>query len=225
MSKAGPDGCRALILKVIVTMSDGSTHSIETQPAGWEARAGPVTWDHFFHGEDFDGRVDLDWLPTKPTKPTKFTTPPTPTRPITMPTRPPMQPTPTPTGLSWGAAEWHPSVTSVTSVTSSYQRAAAEWHPARVVAPAATSPAGMQVTAPDGSAVAIGALRPNLAPPLRVMERLRALSVRATTANDTASTAYVFDFGRNMAGMVRLRCNDRNSNLGPRTRIAMRLSR
>ena len=52
MTKAGgPDGCRALLLKVAVTMADGSVHTLETAPGTFEARAGPVVWDHFFHGE------------------------------------------------------------------------------------------------------------------------------------------------------------------------------
>jgi hypothetical protein len=58
----GPDGCRALLLRVVVTMADGSTHVADTSnPADWQARAGPILWDHFFHGETYDGTVDIDW--------------------------------------------------------------------------------------------------------------------------------------------------------------------
>jgi hypothetical protein len=59
----GPDGIRAVVLKLLVTMDDGSTHTLDTSdPATWEARTGPVIWDHFFHGETFDGSLDADWL-------------------------------------------------------------------------------------------------------------------------------------------------------------------
>eukprot|EP00935_MAST-01C_sp_MAST-1C-sp1_P002102 g2102.t1 len=62
MTKAGgPNGSRALMLKVRVIMADGSTHTAETQPAAWESRRGPVLWDHLFHGESFDGTVDFNW--------------------------------------------------------------------------------------------------------------------------------------------------------------------
>jgi alpha-L-rhamnosidase len=58
----GPNGCRALMLKVDVIMADGSTHSVDTSnPVEWEARTGPVVWDHFFHGESYDATLDLDW--------------------------------------------------------------------------------------------------------------------------------------------------------------------
>jgi alpha-L-rhamnosidase len=155
MSTSGPDCYRALILKVVVTMADGSNHSLETAAAGWQARIGHITWDHFFHGEDYDGRIEFDWRAV----------------------------------CEAGAA------------------GTAGWRPAHVVTPAATSPVGMQVTAADGSAIALGLLRPSLAPPLRVMERLPAMTVRATEANDTASRVYVFNFGRNMAGMVKGWCS------------------
>ena len=61
MTRAGgPSGCRALILRIEVTMSDGSMHSLDTSnPADWSVSAGPVAWDHFFHGETFSGLVDV----------------------------------------------------------------------------------------------------------------------------------------------------------------------
>ena len=60
-SVSGPDGCRGLLLRAEVAMSDGSTHVMETS-TDWQARAGPVTWDHFFHGENYDGTVDAEWM-------------------------------------------------------------------------------------------------------------------------------------------------------------------
>ena len=61
----GPDGMRAAMLAVYVMMEDGTTHSINTEsPLSWEARTGPVVWDHFFHGETFDGSLDPEWSKT-----------------------------------------------------------------------------------------------------------------------------------------------------------------
>lgn len=58
----GPDGMRAAMLSVYVTMEDGSTHATDTRsPSLWEARTGPVIWDHFFHGETFDASLDPEW--------------------------------------------------------------------------------------------------------------------------------------------------------------------
>ena len=78
----GPDGCRALILRIAVTMSDGSEHVLDTsRPEEWSVSAGPVSWDHFFRkgsssicvsfpatsptvtccadGETYNGHVDI----------------------------------------------------------------------------------------------------------------------------------------------------------------------
>lgn len=150
MTVAGPDGCRGLILAVQVEMGDGSVHRLESAPSGWQARAGPVAWDHFFHGETFDATLPMDWLPS---------------------------------GTSPGVPSWAP---------------------ARTLAPVATAPTGMQVLAPDGSAIALGELKPATAPPVRVTGEFAALSVTAVHASDVGSAAFIFDFGQNMAGMVRL---------------------
>ena len=151
MTVDGPDGCRALLLKATVTMQDGSQHSIQTGTTGWEARVGPVLWDHFFHGETVDGRIDFDWM---------------------------------------GGGD---------DATKQGQR----WSIALRIAPVATAPAGMQVIDSVGRAVALGAIKPSLSPPLRVSDRVPAWKVHAVAANDTG-LSYVVDFGRNMAGMMKL---------------------
>jgi alpha-L-rhamnosidase len=63
MTKAGgPVGMRAVMMALEVTMEDGSTHTVDTSVAGaWEGRVGPILWDHFFHGETYDGSLDPEW--------------------------------------------------------------------------------------------------------------------------------------------------------------------
>jgi len=56
---------RAVMMALTVTMEDGSTHTIDTSAAEtWEGRVGPVVWDHFFHGETYDGSLDPEWTTT-----------------------------------------------------------------------------------------------------------------------------------------------------------------
>jgi hypothetical protein len=150
----GPNGCRTLVAKVVVTMGDGSVHSADTStPQDWEARTGPVVWDHFFHGESYDGTVPMDWA-----------------------------------GHSRAGSG-----------------AGGTWAPSVEMSPSATAPTGMQVMGPDNkTAVALGELRASLSPPLRVIQELPALHVTPAAARDVGATAYVFDFGKNIAGMVRL---------------------
>lgn len=58
----GPSGMRAVMMRLSVTMEDGSTHSLDTSSTdAWEGRVGPVLWDHFFHGETMDGSLDPEW--------------------------------------------------------------------------------------------------------------------------------------------------------------------
>ena len=66
MSKAGgPDGMRCTMMLIEVDMEDGSTHTLSTDSAeNWEVRKGPVLWDHFFHGETYDGSLDPAWNAT-----------------------------------------------------------------------------------------------------------------------------------------------------------------
>ena len=41
MTARGPDGCRALVLQLVVTMGDGGVHTLDTSdPATWQARVG-----------------------------------------------------------------------------------------------------------------------------------------------------------------------------------------
>jgi len=154
MTKAGgPKGTRALILKLSVTMADGSIHTLDTSnPAEWQARTGPVLWDHFFHGETFDASLPPEW-----------------------------------DGVQ-GATVAAPGQ---------------QWSPAVVISPSATAATGMQVVDSTGAAIALGALKPTLAPPLRVTGVFPAVSMKSVHAADVG-VAFVFDFGYNTAGMTRL---------------------
>lgn len=59
----GPDGCRALVLQLVVTMSDGSVVRHGTNTNDWQVRQGPIVWDHLFHGETYDATFELsDWV-------------------------------------------------------------------------------------------------------------------------------------------------------------------
>lgn len=79
-----------------------------------------------------------------------------------------------------------------------------DWKGAVAIHPPATAPTGMQVMDPQtGAAVALGALKPNLQPPLREIKAYPAVSYTATVANDVGS-AWIADFGQNMGGMVTL---------------------
>lgn len=52
----GPNGCRALLAKVDVTLANGTHLYLATTPDSWEVAPGPVVWDHFFHGETYGAR-------------------------------------------------------------------------------------------------------------------------------------------------------------------------
>lgn len=61
MTRAGgPDGCRALLVQLVVVMADGTKISNGSSPSTWQVRQGPIIWDHFFHGETYDSRFELD---------------------------------------------------------------------------------------------------------------------------------------------------------------------
>lgn len=59
-ARGGPPGCRALILLVVVHTSDGATHTAVSRADDWVLRSGPVVYDHLFHGEIYDARLELD---------------------------------------------------------------------------------------------------------------------------------------------------------------------
>ena len=61
-ASGGPNGCRAAVLRLDVTLKDGRRYTLDTsEPSDWEARPGPVVWDHFFHGETFNAQLGWDW--------------------------------------------------------------------------------------------------------------------------------------------------------------------
>jgi hypothetical protein len=74
----GPDGCRAFIFKLELTMEDGTVVEHVSTP-DWVGRQSPVVFDHLFHGETYDARLEIDnwaspegvqdpddWHPTHP---------------------------------------------------------------------------------------------------------------------------------------------------------------
>jgi alpha-L-rhamnosidase len=70
-ASGGADGCRALALQLVVEYEDAAAvpDTVLTTFAGagspWVGRQGPVSWDHLFHGETFDARLDVPgWAST-----------------------------------------------------------------------------------------------------------------------------------------------------------------
>ena len=62
----GPDGCRAFLFKLELTMEDGSIVEHTSNTADWKCRQSPVVWDHLFHGETYDARLEIeDWASPK----------------------------------------------------------------------------------------------------------------------------------------------------------------
>eukprot|EP01047_Picozoa_sp_COSAG01_P109235 COSAG01_NODE_38121_length_494_cov_0.643038_2_plen_101_part_01 len=60
-SAGGPDGCRAFVLQLSITLDDGTELLHTTDATGgtdqrWQCRPGPVLWDHLYHGETYDAR-------------------------------------------------------------------------------------------------------------------------------------------------------------------------
>ena len=69
-ASGGADGCRALALRLVVEYEDDAaaaaaapdtTVLVTSAGAGspWVGRQGPVSWDHLFHGETFDARLEV----------------------------------------------------------------------------------------------------------------------------------------------------------------------
>ena len=56
----GPDGCRAFILHLDVTLVNGTRVHFYSNTADWKCRQGPTVWDHLFHGETYDSRLEAD---------------------------------------------------------------------------------------------------------------------------------------------------------------------
>ena len=55
IAAGGPNGCRAAMISIVVLFKNGTRlHVDSSNPADWTAEQGPVTWDHFFHGETFN---------------------------------------------------------------------------------------------------------------------------------------------------------------------------
>lgn len=146
----GPDGCRALALRGVVEYVSAATpDTVLTTTAGaqspWMGRQGPVTWDHLFHGETFDARLDVQGWSSEP-------------------------------------------------VLDSLPGGASAWGPVTVMEPHGTG---------------FGPLHPTNIPPLRATEKLSPVDVwtipRPGYGDWGAAQAWIFDFGKNSAGMVTLR--------------------
>ena len=63
----GPDGCRAFLLRLEVTLADGTTFEhVSGSGSDWICRQSPIIWDHLFHGETYDARLEVeDWASPK----------------------------------------------------------------------------------------------------------------------------------------------------------------
>jgi len=140
----GPDGCRAFILNLTLEHNDENNITTTTvgtnDPSDWQARSGPIIYDHLFHGETYDARIDMDWNGTS-----------------------------------------------------------TSWHVAQEIIPKATAPTGLEVIGEGDVAIARGELKLSIAPPLRFVNEFPAVSVTQVSNHN-----YVFDFGQNMAGIVRM---------------------
>eukprot|EP00038_Savillea_parva_P007047 m.167528 g.167528 ORF g.167528 m.167528 type:complete len:1197 (+) comp12839_c0_seq1:59-3649(+) len=61
------DSSRALMLIMQVELADGSVKELVTDTSGnWQARHGPIVYDHLWHGEIYDARQETEtWFPAK----------------------------------------------------------------------------------------------------------------------------------------------------------------
>jgi hypothetical protein len=55
----GPDGCRAGVVQIYVEHASAVPTTMCTDVRRWYGRQGPITWDHLFHGETYDARLEL----------------------------------------------------------------------------------------------------------------------------------------------------------------------
>ncbi len=55
-------GCQTFIGQVVVRCADGSVETSMTAAGSWQGRDGPVVFDHFFHGETYDARLEVRLL-------------------------------------------------------------------------------------------------------------------------------------------------------------------
>ena len=46
--------CQTFRLQLVVTLTDGSSVTLGSDPATWRATNGPITYDHLWHGEIYD---------------------------------------------------------------------------------------------------------------------------------------------------------------------------
>ena len=53
------DATRALLLEVTATLDDGTTHRLTSNATHWKVRHGPIVYDHMWHGEIYDARLEL----------------------------------------------------------------------------------------------------------------------------------------------------------------------
>ena len=62
-TKFGPRGCKALILSLVAEFANGTSVTLASTSSAkrWETRGGPIAYDHLFHGETYDARIEIDW--------------------------------------------------------------------------------------------------------------------------------------------------------------------
>jgi hypothetical protein len=135
-----------------------------------------VVWDHFFHGETFNGSIPFDWVTgaTAADLVAKGVSNPNITDPVAKGDSNPNIADPVAKG----------DVSGDDGKFASEGVDAQVWTTAVVMKPVATAPTGMQVLAPDNSSIAFGELKATQSPPLRVMARFAAVSVSHVGAND-----------------------------------------
>lgn len=73
------------MIRIVVRTADGAQTVLESVPSKWSASAGPVLWDHFFHGETVDGSVSLSQPSTATARGASMSTAETPAVEITPP--------------------------------------------------------------------------------------------------------------------------------------------
>ena len=180
----GPNGCRALALRLVVEYDTSQADTVLTTFAGphspWFGRQGPISWDHFFHGL-FSSmcasavlaciRVTIYAIARCMCIYYIFAS----------------------AGETFDARLDINGWSSVPAL-SELRGGATAWAPVSVMTPAGTG---------------FGPLVPTNVPPLRACEVLSPVSAwpvpRLGYGDWNASRAWIFDFGKNSAGMMTLR--------------------
>ena len=64
------DSTRAFRMMLLITLLNGTELSVVTAASSWQARHGPIVYDHLWHGEIYDARqAAAAWMPAKTMRP------------------------------------------------------------------------------------------------------------------------------------------------------------